>query len=132
MSHVSTNTSTLNAVNNELLKTTLNLVAKKHGGKVSRTISDFYGKELDEWNGSKMLGAVKTSTVKRGVGLIMKNGQLHFVGDSYGAESHFAQLRQDIESTYTKLALIAALSQEGFEVNIETVDLGTLIQGVAS
>lgn len=130
MSHNSTNSSQLTVINRDLLKKCLELIAKRFGGKVSATFSDYYGKEVSSWMGEKIVGAIKTPSVPRGIGMIIRNGRLEFVGDNYGVVKAYIALIAEIESIYRKLGLILALSQEGYEVDIQEIAIGTLISGV--
>src|SRR3989338_6820155 len=118
MSHIATYAASLGQVNHDLLKQALEIVAKKLGGKVTSSIEDYYGKTLTEWNGSPIIAGIQTPSVNRGIGVTMKNGTVQFVGDSYGCESKFRELRSEIEVTYKKLALAKALKECGYEVDV--------------
>ena len=130
MSHIETNKSKLTSINKELLMKALEIVAKKLGGRVSPTVTDYNSRELSHWEGDKIIASVKTDAVKRGVGLIVKNGVVKFVGDDYGVQKAYGELKNEIESTYKKLALILALSEEGFDTQVADINIGTLITGV--
>ena len=129
MSHVATYAASLGQANQDLLKQVLEIVAQKLGGKVTNSIQDYYGKNLTEWDGSQVIAGIQTPSVNRGIGITMKNGTMQFVGDSYGCESKFRELRTEIELTYKKLALAKALKESGYEIEIAANAAGTIFQG---
>ena len=129
MSHIETNKSKLSSINKELLMKTLEIVAKKLGGRVSPTVTDYNGRELSHWNGEKIIASLKTPSVQRGVGLIVKNGIVTFVGDDYGVQKAYGELKNEIELTYRKLGLILALNEEGFDTQVTDINSRTLIMG---
>lgn len=129
MSHIATYAASLGQVNENLLKQALEIVAQKFGGKVTTSVQDYYGQNLTQWNGSPVLAGIQTPSVKRGIGITMKNGTLQFVGDSYGCESKFSELRAEIELTYKKLALAKALRESGYEIEVAANVAGTIFQG---
>ena len=129
MSHIATYTASLGQVNQDLLKQALEIVAQKLGGQVTDSIQDYYGKNIRDWDGSAILHGIKTPNVKRGIGVSMKNGILQFVGDGYGYESKFRELRSEIELTYKKLALAKALKESGYDFEVAANAVGTIFQG---
>lgn len=131
MSHIATYAASLVQVNENLLKQVLEIVAKKFGGKVTTSIQDYYKKNLTQWDGSPILAGIQTPSVKRGIGITMKkeNGTLQFVGDSYGCESKFSELRAEIELTYKKLALAKVLRESGYEIEVAANAVGTIFHG---
>jgi len=129
MSHIATYAASLGQVNENLLKQALEIVAKKFGGQVVDSIKDYYGKNLTSWDGSPITAGIQTPSVKRGIGITMKNGILQFVGDNYGCENKFSELRKEIELTYKKLALAKALKESGYEIEVAANAAGTIFQG---
>lgn len=127
MSHIEVNKTKLKNVNEDLLQQALLLVAKKHGGKVSQSIKDYYGGTIAKWEEQKIIGAISTPGVKRGLGLIIKEGQLQLVGDDFDCQVAFDELKKEIEGTYKKLAQVKALLSLGYKVNMETLPDGTLL-----
>jgi hypothetical protein len=134
MSHIGTYSASLGQVNTDLLKQVLDIVAQQVGGTVSDSIKDYNGNTLKNWDGEPILGAIKTDKVSRGIGLTIKNGTLKFVGDNYGCENQFSKLKGEIELTYEltykKLALVRALKEIGYEVEVNVNDFGTVFSGV--
>ena len=119
----------LGQVDQDLFQQALKIVAEKFGGTVEKSIKDYYGKELTEWEGAPIIGAIKTPAVKRGLGFIMKNGKLQCVGDSYGCESQYKALQKEVERTYRALALARALTETSWEISdIETQSTGTIFK----
>lgn len=129
MSHIATYGTSLCQVNSELINQTLEIVAEQLGGEKTNSITDYYGKELTEWNGARIINGIKTRAAKRGVGITIKNGVLQFVGDDYGCTKGFAELKEEIELTYKKLALARALQELDYEIDIESHAIGTIFHG---
>lgn len=126
----------MTSVNETLFKKCLEMLAKNVGGQVSTTFSDYYGKEMSSWNGNKIIAAIKTPQVPRGIGMIVRDGKLEFVGDNYGVTTAYSKLKFQIESiyetTYRQLGLIQSLSEMGYEVDVQKLSLGHLIKGIKS
>lgn len=120
MSHNEVNKSRLTSVNETLLKKCLEILAQKLKGKIAPTFSDYSGNEISEWMGDKIIAAIKTSEVPRGIGIILKGGKLQFIGDGYGVSSAYNKLKFQIESTYEstyrQLGAIFVLSEMGYMV----------------
>lgn len=129
MSHIATYAASLGQVNESLLKQALGIVAQKFGGIITTFVQDYYGKNLTQWDSSSVIAGIQTPSVKRGIGITMKNGTLQFVGDSYGCENKFRELRSEIELTYKKLALAKALKESGYEVEVAANAAGIIFQG---
>lgn len=133
MSHVATYGSDLGAVNIEVLKKALEVIAQEEGINVSNLLKDYYGHSHTSWNGDKILASLITREITYGIGVAVdKQGNLKFIGDPYGCQSAFNKMKARIELTYKKVALILALQQMGYDVQVvqETQKLTTL-QGVS-
>lgn len=132
MSHIATYNSVLGMVNTEVLKKALEVIAQEEGIEVSNSVKDYYGKSHTTWNGTKILGSLITGKLSRGIGVAVdKQGKLTFVGDPFNCSAAFDQMKARIEFSYKKVALILALQQMGYDVQVmqETQKLTTL-QGV--
>lgn len=94
-----------------ILSQTLAAVAKKEKGEIIDSVADYYG------NQTAVKAGIKTSSVRRGIGVnINQEGEMEFAGDSYGCSNAFKKLQAEIESTYTLMCLVAALKQEGVQI----------------
>jgi hypothetical protein len=132
MSHIEVNRTSLENVDIDLFKLTLDLVAEECHGSSSDTIKDFYGHDVHQSEGETLVGAVKTTDVERGIGAIIKDGKLQFIGDKWGYERAYSQLQKSIENTYTKLAIVKAFKSMGYDTVLQSLDDGSiLIRGVS-
>lgn len=72
---------------NECAQNALNFLARQDGISKDQTISDFYGKSSSSYGSQKIIGALKTKTFDKGLGIIVdKDGSIKFVGDIYRSE----------------------------------------------
>lgn len=130
MSHNQTSTSSLENINENLFKKACEIVAKRHGGEVVDYFEDYYGKKFKNHKGFPVICAVKTPVIKRGIGAILKNGKLQFVGDSYGYESKYEKIQKEIEKTYIDLCIAIALNETSWDIaNIFDLEIGKVFDG---
>lgn len=119
MSSIMVCNSVLVNANTEVLKKTLEIIAQEEGIRVSGSVKSYYGASHTSWDGNEILGALVTNELSRGIGVaIDKNGKLVFVGDPYRCESAFNKMKDRIEFTYKKVALILAMQQIGCDVTV--------------
>lgn len=133
MSHIATYSSVLSTVNIEALKKVLHVIAQEERTEVSDSVRDFYGNSHTYWNENKVLASLITREITQGIGVAVDDqGNLTFVGDPYNCTAAFNKMKARIELTYKKVALISALHQMGYDVQVvqETQGLTTL-QGVS-
>jgi hypothetical protein len=127
MSHIEVNKTSLENVDVGLFKIALDLVAEEFQGSASDTIKDYYGRDIRDSEGETLIGAVKTANVNRGIGAMIKDGKLQFIGDKWGYEKAYSQLQKLIETTYTKLAVIKAFKNMGYNAELETLSDGSVL-----
>ncbi len=131
MSHINMYNCLLKGINKELLDKVLKYFAQQNNGKIVTTINDYSGKKYAEWDGRPIIGAVKTSAVPRGVGVIINNGgKPQFVGDSYNHEQAFDDLVLSIQNTYITLARLMYLSQAGYQIDSWEKNNICVVQGI--
>jgi len=64
---------------------------------------------------------------KRAIGVVCRDS-LEIVGDSYGWEKQFNQLRQQIVQTYVHFALLQQLQQMGYQLtNVQQLENGAIV-----
>jgi len=124
MSHVAQYQCSLTKVDLVILKKVLDFLAKKLNGKVVDKIKDYYGNEVKEWEGKKLIGAITTPNVPKGIGIIANDDNtISFVGDSYRCSQDFNELRKNIEFTYKQMALVIKMVEKGARVvEIKEID----------
>lgn len=114
-----TKSTILGRVDQELLKKALELIAEELGIKVSGYVENGFGNRLTSWDGNKILGSLITRDLPRGIGVgLDKNGELIFVGDTFGCQPAFQEMQKRIEFAYRKIALIVAVRLAGLESQI--------------
>lgn len=108
------------AVDIEILKKALEVIAEEEGIKVGDSTEDYYGHKVTSHQGLNIIGSLAPSELSRGIGVAVdKDGKLHFVGDDYQHKSAFKKMEQRIEQTYQDIVLILAVQQLGFEADVE-------------
>ncbi len=111
-----------------LLHQATTLVAQQHAGTVEQFYLDYYGKRH-----SAPL-AIHIPQLRRGMGITVDEttGELTFVGDSWGVQSMYQQIQQELLQTYVSLATIQALQQMGYSTQALDGEQGqVVIQGVS-
>lgn len=100
----------------EILRRAMEIVAREHGGRVSDTVDDSYGR-----NTACDL-AVSTPEFPRGVGVKVdrRTGQATFLYDLSGGQRQVAQgIADDITQNYVAICFIRAMKSLGYEVKEE-------------
>ena len=98
--------------NIDILKMSIQELAKDINGEVVGEIVDWYGNVRSDF----IIG-IRNKVFQRGVGIkINRNGEVELVGDFYLIEHHVNDLLEKIVMYYTKNATAYALSQMGYNV----------------
>ncbi len=111
-----------------LLHQATTLVAQQHAGTVEPFYLDYYGQRHDA------LLAIHLPELRRGMGITVDEatGALTFVGDSWGVQSAYQQIQQELLQTYVSLATMQALQSMGYSTQALDGEHGqVVIQGVA-
>jgi len=118
MSHFSIIKISIKNPNVQLLKQTIEEIAKELGAEVVDTIRDYYGNTL-----SVLIG-IRSSIFHRGLGIIVNNkGEVEIVGDFYKIPtSEVEKFKQLLTQYYTTYALTSSLAQLGYSVQTQKVD----------
>jgi hypothetical protein len=104
-----------------LLRQTVTLVARMHGGSVTATYTTYYGESRRTNIGLALRVPVK---LPRGIGLLVdaQTGALMFQGDPWAHRAFFAEVQQQIVQSYVVLAHAAALRRMHAQVSAQTLD----------
>ena len=122
MSHIAELRTTIKNPDQELLRQAVELVAGQHeGGSVGTSYSDYYGEP------HRVPLAIATGTMHRGMGIQVKEEKLIFIGDGYGYEEHYKQVRQQIVQGYISLATMQALQALGYQTSVEDGEQGQVV-----
>ena len=112
MSHFSYIKVQIKNPNIDILKMSIQELAKDINGEVVGEIVDWYGNVRSDF----IIG-IRNKVFQRGVGIkINRNGEVELVGDFYLIEHHVNDLLEKIVMYYTKNATAYALSQMGYNV----------------
>ena len=129
MSQIGQYKCSLGKVNEKILEKALNYLARKMNGLVAGAkIRNYGGNELSEWQGKKILAAISTDAVPRGIGVAFDNGRIVLVGDGYGHNQAFNELRgvleKKIQFVYKQMAVIIGMMARKNAKLVEHEDLG--------
>lgn len=105
----------LKNVNAELLRQVVEQLCKEYGGQMTTSIQDFYGQS------QRVDLGFKCPEMQRGVGFTVEKGEVKIRGDFFNAYGFQRQLEKQLVQTYTAQAHIAALRQQGFQVQQQKV-----------
>ncbi len=111
-----------------LLHQAATLIAQQHAGTVEEFYLDYYGKR------HHAPLAIHTPQLRRGMGItvVSSTGELTFVGDSWGVQSMYQQIQQELLQTYVSLSTMQALQQMGYSTQALDGEQGyVVIQGVS-
>jgi hypothetical protein len=112
MSHFSVNRIKLRNPNAQLLRQTVEQIAKQLGGEVVREIRDFNGQTRSDF-----LVGIRTPQIPRGIGVkISPSGEVEIIGDRWGVWDKVQELEQLLTQTYTANALALVLRGQGYQV----------------
>jgi len=124
MSHIAKYKTKIKNPNTSLLKQALQQVAKKYNLQLieNGTIVDYYGRQ-QQVQGFVLIG----KQLPRGIA-ITKQGTI--LGDSYGYEQTFNQVKQAIQQYYTAFAVATAVQELYPEINIQESQNELIVTGV--
>ncbi|MBI2449956.1 MAG: hypothetical protein HYV47_00295 [Candidatus Nealsonbacteria bacterium] len=119
MSHIAVYKTTLGEVNTDILKKTLEILALEETGiEIRDYIEDYYGKKHSSWEGNKIIGAIFSRQLQKGVGVsVDKQGHLVFISHELGPA--FEKIKARIEHIYKVVALAIALQNMGYEIQAD-------------
>ena len=117
MSHIAVYRTTLGDVNIDILKKALEVLALEETNlEIRDYVEDWYGKKHTSWGGNKIIGAIFSKELQKGVGVsIDKQGHLIFVSHDRGPA--LERVKTGIEQTYKLIVLITALQKMGYEIS---------------
>ncbi len=127
MSHIVEAKTAIVQPDTALLHQATTLVAQQHQGTVETFYLDYYGQRHDTPL------AIYTPQLRRGMGITIDEatGELTIVGDSWGVQSMYQQVQQELLQTYVSLATMQALQQMGYSTQALDGEQGqVVIQGV--
>lgn len=126
MSHISLIKIALKNPNMHLLKYAVEALAKELGGEVVTQIRDYYG------NRTKVELGIKSRLYSRGVGIVVKKGQVKLKGDFWGYNYGKAeQLQKALTKNYTAVATVSSLRNLGYKVQTQKVKQNIYIKAYA-
>lgn len=118
MSHVSVHRTTLGSVNIDILKKALEVLTLEETNlEIRDYIEDWYGKKHTSWEGNKIIGAIFSKDLQKGVGVsIDKQGHLIFISHDRGPALEKVKAR--VEQICKLIVSIMALQKMGYEISI--------------
>jgi len=119
MSHIAVYRTTLGDVNIDILKKALEVLALEETDlEIRYYIEDWYGKKHTSWEGDKIIGAIFSKELQKGVGVsVDKQGHLIFVSHDRGPA--LEKVKAKAEQTYKVVTLVIALQNMGYEVQAD-------------
>jgi hypothetical protein len=127
MSHFSVNKIKLKNPNAQLLKSTVEQIAKQLGGEVVSEVRDFGGNVRRD-----ILIGIRTEEISRGIGVkVSPSGEVQIVGDRWGVESEVRQFEEMLTQTYTSNALALVLRGQGYQVATQKVGEKMVVRAYA-
>jgi molybdopterin converting factor small subunit len=128
MSHFSLIRIKIKNPSTQLLKKTVEVIAKEVNGEVINSVRDYYGNVRADF----IIG-VKNNTFHRGVGVkINERGEVELIGDFWGIpNSEVERFKQLLVQNYTTLAIQESLIQLGYNVQTQKVQDKIYVRGVA-
>ena len=122
MSHIAEMTTTIENPDRGLLRQATELVASQHeGGEIRTYYLDYYERE------HRVSLAIATAEMHRGMGIVVKEKKLTFIGDGWGCEELFQQVQGQIVQSYVGLATMQALQALGYQTSVEDGDQGRIV-----
>jgi len=114
MSHIAQVKTAIKAINKGLLQETLGLLAQANPDlRVENHVVDYYSKNIPVDCG------LFTKKIHRGLGLNWSGKDtLEFIGDSFGAEAEYDQLKALLLQTYQVLAVKKSLTDMGYVAEV--------------
>jgi len=115
MSHFSLIKVKIKNPNQQLLKATVEAIAKELGGQVTTSVRDYYG------NAMNVVAGIVNNVFPRGVGVkVNERGEVEVVGDFWGVpKAEVQRFQQLLTQYYTAMAVQQALSALGYRVEVQ-------------
>lgn len=128
MSSIIVARTSLGNVNIDILKKVLEVLGLE-GLEIRDHIKDYYHASHTSWGGNKIIGAIFTKDLARGVGVsVDKQGHLIFVSHESGAA--FEEIKSKVEKTYKLIEFITEIQQMGYGVSIlQDAEKRTVLEG---
>ena len=127
MSHNRLCPTKLGRVNQDLMKSAFDIVAKQKGGKVTDSITNYIGHDRQ-----KVDIALEYPGMERGVGMRFDaNGVPSFYGDPWGKEDEWNEITNQISKSYKTLGIMNAAKRRGFTID-QTRTMGRTIEILTS
>lgn len=98
----------------------LNRLSRQDGITKDSRIEDYYGNSTDKHNNQQILGALKTSALPKGLGIIVdQHGKIIFAGDNYQSswKQEISRLQKLFNDAYIAEFARAVLQIIGYEVS---------------
>lgn len=118
MSHIAVYKTTLGDINTDILNKALEVLSLEENDlEIRNYIEDYYGNKHSVWQDNKIIGAIFSRELRKGVGVsIDKQGHLIFASHDRGPA--LEKVKAGVEQTYKLIALINALQEMGYEVSM--------------
>jgi len=127
MSHYSIAKLKLKNVNVNLLKKTIEELARELNGEIVSEISDYYGNKRTDF-----IVGIRTPEMYRGVGIrVNDNGELEIIGDFFGHnyEREVQKFQNLLVQNYTANAVKTALAQLNYNVQMKKQATNIVVEG---
>jgi hypothetical protein len=122
MSHIAEMTTTIENPDRALLRQAVQVVADQHeGGEIRTYYLDYDG------DTHRVPLALATAEMYRGVGIVVKEKKLTFIGDGFGYRKLYAQVQQQVIQSYISLATMQALQALGYQTTAEDGEQGRVV-----
>lgn len=102
----------------EILRQAVEAVAEEKGGRVTRYITDYFGRHYEVDFG------LMTPEFPRGLGIRVSRatGEVRFMYDAYGGyEAVVQSLAESVQQNYSALAVARALREMNYQVELEEI-----------
>jgi len=115
--------------NMDLLKHAVENLAKEMGAEICDSIVNYYGRPV---NMRGIVAAIRNNVFHRGVGIMVKDGEVKLKGDFYGVpDKEIENLKLGLVKHYTALATATALRNIGYQVQSTKVKDSIYIKAIA-
>jgi hypothetical protein len=119
MSHTRTAKLAIKNANLEVCRAAMGILASQYQAQVQTQIRDYYDKVIPVTLGLSNLN----------YGIVLQDGQLTIIGDSWGKKVKLEDFQKAFEQTYTRVAVAQALRAAGYRVNVQNIEQGILVRG---
>jgi len=104
-------------VQKEVVKATMESIAKTFGGQLVTNVSDFLARNIR----GDVIAAVKAPGMPYGYGVVIENDQAVIVGDPYGQQIGIREFNNIFTQFYQTTAVQIALRRMGFATSTPTM-----------